>query len=186
MVTRAPSTCSRRERRISDDIPAPTVYIRRAQKAIDTDERLKQAYHVSIHDKKNFMSPARVKGLVKTFLNGTSGRTVTTKKELCSAMNVTEEELNFFLGERKQKGMLGSKGFHSALASIHKRSKEQQTQTGEKRPVVEQRSSPSSTSTLENSARESSSGSSIEEVPPQLEQSQSTSGRKRSRPTEDS
>lgn len=139
------------ERRSSDHVLVPTVNIRRAQKAIDTDERLKQAYHMSIHDKKNFMSPARVNGLVKAFLNGASGRTVIAKKELCSAINVTEEELNFFLEERKQKGMLGSKGFHKALASIHKRSKKQQTQVGMKRPAAKQRSSPSGASTVEDS-----------------------------------
>lgn len=171
------------EKRISDDIPVPISNIRRAQEAIDTDERLKQAYHMSIHDKKNFMSPARVKGVVNAFLNGTSGRTVMTKEDLCSAINVTEEELDFFLEERKQKGMLGSKGFHNALAYIHKRSKDQQTQAREKRPAVEEKSPPSGTSAVEESSRESSSDSSVEEIPPPPEQSQSTRGRKRSQPT---
>lgn len=97
------------EKRISDDVPVPMGNIRRAQEAIDTDERLKQAHHMSMHNKKKSMSPARVKGVVKAFLNGTSGRTVMTKEELCSAIDVTEEELDFFLGERQRNGMLGSK-----------------------------------------------------------------------------
>lgn len=89
------------EKRISDDVPVPKVNIRRAQEAVDTDEHLKQAYHINIHDKKKFMSPARVEGVVKAFVNGSSGRTVMTQEEVCSAINVTKQELDFFLVERK-------------------------------------------------------------------------------------
>lgn len=174
------------EKRVSDDVPVPLVNIRRAQEEIEADERLKQAYHMRIHERKKFMSPERVKGVVKAFLNGTSGRTAMTQQQLCSAINVTEEELDFFLAERKQKPMLGSKGFHNALAYIHDRSTEQQEQAMENRPATEEGSPPSGTSAVEESSRESSSDSSVVKVPPPSEQSQSTRGKKRPQPTQDS
>lgn len=174
------------EQRVSDDVPVPLSNIRRAQEDIEANERLKQAYRMSVHDRKKFMSPVRVKGVVKAFLNGTSGRTAMTRQQLCSAMNVTEEELDFFLVERKEKAMLGSKGFHHALAYIHDRSTEHQKQVVENRPASEEESPPSGTLAVERSSREPSSDASVEEVPPPSEQSQSTRGKKRSQPTQDS
>lgn len=91
------------EKRVSagDDVPVSLAAIKWAQEETDTDERLRQAYHTSIYDKRNYMSPVRVKGVVKAFLNGTSGRTAMSKEELCSAMSITEEDLDTFFGREK-------------------------------------------------------------------------------------
>lgn len=46
-------------------MPVRVADIRRAQEEIDTVERRRQAYRMSIFDKKIFMSPERVKGIVE-------------------------------------------------------------------------------------------------------------------------
>lgn len=67
------------EKWISDDLPVRQADIYRAQEELDSAERFTKAARMSADVRAHYMRPARVKGVIKALLGGTSRRTSSTR-----------------------------------------------------------------------------------------------------------
>ncbi|KAH9987545.1 hypothetical protein F4779DRAFT_611325 [Xylariaceae sp. FL0662B] len=98
-------------RRKSVDVPVSEADIERAQEELENKDRLLKAQIMAVHDK-TYAPPDKVKLRIKAFLRSNN----MSQEQFCEAIDVTNDQFEAFMNERKKQAMHESKVFHNALS----------------------------------------------------------------------
>ncbi|XXG96418.1 hypothetical protein Hte_002700 [Hypoxylon texense] len=111
------------KRKSDDALPISEDDIQRAQQELDKEARYRKAVQMSFRDREHYVPPEKVKLRIKVFLKARG----MSQEDFCRAIDVTEDEFEEFMSERKKRPQQESKVFHDALPFISK-------ENGEKEP----------------------------------------------------
>ncbi|KAI4865252.1 hypothetical protein F4820DRAFT_302390 [Hypoxylon rubiginosum] len=110
------------KRKSDDALPVSEADIQRAQQEIDKEKRYRKAVQTAFLDRESYVPPEKVKLRIKAFLKA-SGM---SREDFCRAIDVTEDEFEAFMSERKKRPQQESKVFHDALSYIRKENGERE------------------------------------------------------------
>ncbi|OTA97717.1 hypothetical protein M434DRAFT_391649 [Hypoxylon sp. CO27-5] len=121
-------------KRIDDEtLPISKEDLERAQEEIDKAERYRKAVCMKYLDRAHYVPPEKVKLRIKAFLRS-SGM---SEEDFCKAIDVTKNEFEAFMGERKKQPQLESKVFHNAPPFISEQNGESKPARKRKRSITD-------------------------------------------------